>query len=753
LLILAAPAAGQDAFLERWRAAAKANPPDVRFEISLPADKTAWWMGETIPLELKLSSTAAKKWRADLRMYDRIGRLNYSDEFHIDRQQDIRDPLEGTPAGSGGMGGISGAPILLTEEPFQFERDLNEWVRFLQPGTYRLYVLTRRVYPDKKPDVDEPGLGRGSTTIASNIVRFEVSGPPERWAEQQIEEAEALLDAPHSVVDDGASQSRGARMLRFLDTPQAVEVMTRRLGSTQSQLAFQLFLGIVGSPHRARALPLLEKLLEEPSQPITPLVIQTMTQLWGLTQLEPMPPFPESEQEREPWRVESARRWKLQQQKGDEYLGKLAAALAAKAPEPRAICIKALLDNSNPLSGEPPPAWRDRVVAAVPASFAELPAIEQSNLLDWGWHSIANRAMLPVLRKVYENPPEPRRDPPIQDLALRRIHQLDPAEGRALILEQIRNPTRGLSLFSLMRLEDESLPELNDIFIQRLQGDYYEEPLLLRYADGAILPRVKAVYERREKGREARGEPPRLNLLHLYLLRQDAAYGEREVRKVFAGDQPPAPGCCALDSLMRELGRYAWSPALEKVAIDLLDSGWVVVKQGAAEVLGRFGSAGAEKPLWNTMEVFRQWWQGREQELVGPPGQEGIQFERTLRTALAQASGWVLSREGLTRLRSLCSSDWCRSDVDEWLRVAQQPMHLQIRSVGADYVFVSAGPYELRSTEEVRRKFSQFPPGTSFVWESRPGQYHPAEFQRVRDEVEELVNSHGLTLVPAAEPR
>ena len=91
------------------------------------------------------------------------------------------------------------------------------------------------------------------------------------------------------------------------------------------------------------------------------------------------------------------------------------------------------------------------------------------------------------------------------------------------------------------------------------------------------------------------------------------------------------------------------------------------MKRGAAEVLGKYGSLAAEKPLWEAMEYFRAWWKGREAEWKGDVGQQNAQLERALRIALAQADGWVLDAPELNRLLSLCTSDWCRQEVNSWI--------------------------------------------------------------------------------------
>lgn len=71
------------------------------------------------------------------------------------------------------------------------------------------------------------------------------------------------------------------------------------------------------------------------------------------------------------------------------------------------------------------------------------------------------------------------------------------------------------------------------------------------------------------------------------------------------------------------------SPALEHLAIEFLSSSSVPIKKGAAETPGKYGSAYAKEPLWHTMEVFRSWWKGCEEELDQPVGLEGRGFERT----------------------------------------------------------------------------------------------------------------------------
>ena len=82
------------------------------------------------------------------------------------------------------------------------------------------------------------------------------------------------------------------------------------------------------------------------------------------------------------------------------------------------------------------------------------------------------------------------------------------------------------------------------------------------------------------------------------------------------------------------------SPAFERLATEHLMSPIVPIKRGAAEVLGKYGSAAAEKRLWETMEYFRSWWKDREDDLRNSVGQEGIFLERALRRDCGTSAVW-----------------------------------------------------------------------------------------------------------------
>lgn len=151
--LLAGAVFARDAFLDQWKEHAGRQPERVGLSITAP--KSEFFFGEVIPLELKFTSSRQRTFLADSRLQERVGRMNYTEEFVVTPAALSEDPLQGLPGGQGGMGGLSGGLVLLSEKPFAFERVLNEWVRFRKPGTDRVYVLSRRVSQSLDPGVRE----------------------------------------------------------------------------------------------------------------------------------------------------------------------------------------------------------------------------------------------------------------------------------------------------------------------------------------------------------------------------------------------------------------------------------------------------------------------------------------------------------------------------------------------------------------------------------------------------------------------
>jgi hypothetical protein len=700
LSLFAGHARGQDTYLARWQAIHARQPQGVAFEIS--AAKSEFYSGELIPLQLSFASTPPKTFLADTRFQDRIGRMNGTEEFLVDPAAFTEDPMRGLPGQGGGMGGISGGPILLSETPFVFEKLLNEWVRFRRPSQYRIALLSRRVTED--------GSG-GRLELVSNILTLHIIPAPAAWVKQQIAKAVRVLDAPADPSQEAQLQrQRAGSTLRFLESPESALELVRHLDSGNDVNSWSLYAGVLGSPYRKQLLSVMEARLIAPDQPVWARYLDTLGRLSELV-------------------APDGRR--------KDYAARLIASLPAKKPAARVVSMNTLLDSNGPDAADS--AWIPAVAASLVADFHRLPSNLQINLIESRWNIIGGQAMLPLLREIYADPLEPQGG---KDIAVRRIYELAPEEGRRIILSQLTGRATYLSLSTLEMLPDRSLPELNDVLASRLEAGGYSDALILRYATGDIVQRVEQAYLKRNADLDRQKLPHCGGPLIYYFLQQDPAFGEKELRSDM--DKPGGfPACYDIGFQFQSLDRKAYSPALERLAIQFLASPIVAVKRGAAEVLGKYGSAAAQKPLWETLEYFRSWWKGREADLDGPDGQEGMQFERALRIALAQADGWTLQADGLSRLLDLCTSNWCKQEVREWLSRATSPVAIQI-TPGWDGFRATIAQYDTHSEEQMRSKIAQFPADTVFRVAPMPGGDNRA--RAAIEQAEQIVRVAGYAL-------
>ena len=728
----------QDAYLAHWQELRAKQPQAVTFEIT--AAKSQFYLGELIPLQLSFTSTQPNGFRANSRMQDRVGRMNGIEEFLVDPVALTEDPLRGLPGEGGGMGGLSGGPIVLSAKQCTFEKLLNEWIRFRKPGKYRVAIASHRVVQIADPaKAEQISVLGAQVELVSNILTLDIIPAPTDWMKQQIAAAVKILDAP--VDPNGEARERrlkAGQTLRFLDSPEAAIELAKRLGSGDDLDSWSLHMGVLGSPYRKQLLPVIEARLIAPDQPVWDRYLDTLSHLSELVASGgPVDSFPKNPAFQSGWQEEAHRRAELGANKRKEYTARLIASLPSKQPEARVISMNTLIDSAG-RDGRTDTAWLPTMAASIVADFRSLSSRTQINLLAARWNIIGSPAMLPLLREIYAHPSEQA----ARDIAVRRIFDLAPEEGRRIILSQIARPYSELSISTLVTLPDRSLPELNDELASRVEASQSADMLILRYATGDIVGQVEQAYLKRN------AEFDRQKLLHcggpliFYFLKYDPAFGERELRKDIVQPSAP-PACYDIGFQFSSLDGNAYSPALERLAIEFLASPAVPVKRGAAEVLGKYGSPAAEKPLWDTLEYFHSWWKGHEEQLKEPLGQEGLLLERALRIALAQANGWTLREDGLNRILDLCSSGWCKQDVGDWLPVASQPVAIRLVS-GSDEFHASIAQYDYQSEEQMRRKIRQFPAGT--VFRIAPFAQGDSRFRAAVDKAEQIVRSEGYSL-------
>jgi hypothetical protein len=737
-----ASASAQDAFLDRWKELAARQPAGAKLAITAP--KTEFFVGEVITLGLSFTATELKTFLADGQLADRVGGMGFNEDFVVDPASLAEDPAQGLLRGGIATSGAPAAPMILSERPFAFDRVLNEWVRFRHPGEFRLYVVSKRVTRADaagKLDDDSRWSARGKPVeLVSNVVTLTIRRPPATWVSDQLAAAKKILDAP--IPADG--RTAGARMLairvlRYLDSPEAAAELVRRLDARRDWASAYAYSSVPESPYRKQLLPLMEQRLVAADQPVLEQYLGTLAKVAELVAYGggPTPPYPSDEAGQKAWQERLKRRWDTQQRKEEEYAARLAASVSAKRPEERKESLITLFYFSARFGPRPP--WLNGVVAALIADFRGLPMTAQSAMLEYRWNAVKGPAMLPPLRDMLANPPR-QRDPQLQGVALRRLYELSPLEGRKRILDEIRQPAGSLPYTALTILPDATLPEFDDLFVER-----FDSILTVRYATGAIVKRIEEGYLARKTEMENRTGAFCSAPLAFYFLKYDPPFGERVLREAFA-KPGAAPVCQDIGVQFHDLGPWAYSPALERLTIEALTSAYMPVKRGAAEVLGKYGTPAAEKPLWDAIEYFHSWWKGREAELKQPSGQGSMQSERALRIALAQADGWVLQEPELARLSELCSSDWCRQDLAGWIAAAKQPVRIATSQQDDGFGY-AVGQYGPNTEDRLRRKLLQYPEATTFQLTPSPSEANIPGMREARERAQALLRDSGRKLV------
>jgi len=148
LVMLAAPAFASD----NDSCAAESSVPDVQFTLTLKDHGAVFEYGEIVPFVQSFTSRAKNRYWADVRNYDRSGRLDI-ETYCVEPEPP--DPLASYFRSGCFFGGGLGSTHALDATPFTAEADLNEW-RTLEAGRYRVYAISHRVWRPPDPHEQTP---------------------------------------------------------------------------------------------------------------------------------------------------------------------------------------------------------------------------------------------------------------------------------------------------------------------------------------------------------------------------------------------------------------------------------------------------------------------------------------------------------------------------------------------------------------------------------------------------------------------
>ena len=728
-------------------ASAKDNDPclqkptvdDVQFTLSLKDSRTVYKEGEIITLVLSFTSSAKNRYWADVRNYDRSGRLGI--EYYC-LQPEAPDPLESYFKVGAFLGGGLGSTRELDTKPFTADAELNEWRR-PTPGHYKLFVVSYRVW--RPPDaIDKTPYGRISEIVRSNTIEFDVKPASRKWQAEQLQTAIQSVQAPPSPED----AHRAARTLRFLNTKDSIKELAKLFwGLNEQQPAgWDLMFGLYGSSYRQLAIDSMRAELVAPDHPISSEFLYTLAGLqinsdpaWDPPR--PDPAHPELGQEF--WKRRQAHTKELTRAEIQIVL----TALPRKVGRARAVTLNGIVS----AAGDDPDLVK-RLRPALIASWGDLPNDTQSQLIQFRWSLVDSPLMLPVLQAIVDQPPPPARTEiaMTKDAALSHIFSLDPKLGRELIVRDLENPKAepSVKVINLLPAEDISaaIPAAVDR-ITRSEARELDFELIDRYADAKMLNAVQTVFEQ-HLGQWACS--PQSAMLR-YFLRVAPDYGARQVRASLAARKDTH----CYSSLLQELGDQL--PNAELIAIDALDDPDPEVVQDTVIALGKWGSPKAEEPLWARLRRFHQEWSGREDQLRMTPdyrsvGSRGVALEQALVMGIAGGPSWICPPEKLSRLLELVWSYQEKQQIEGWIKAWNQSSALiNPNWFPEDNRTYSVLQYQALTLNQLLMKIKQFPAGTRLMWQFwQQGQIAPpvslAMQEAVYEQVRAVAEQNGVSL-------
>jgi hypothetical protein len=731
---------------------------EVSFTIKLKDGKARFHPGEIITVEMQFSSSAPAIYELNRASYDRSGRLEI-DQYHIEPTTEISDPLSdyyGNSPWGGLMGGGLYSTSTLTKTPVVIAADLNEWVRIDQPGRYSLFVTSNRVA--RKPGDRTVGNVPLAAPLTSNPLEFEVLPSDPVWSKQALHQAVGTLDSLSATAD----QQRGAaRMLRFLDTPSAAIEMVHRLPPGDNFLYWEFRLGLLSTPLRSEVMEEMKRRLSAPDVPISSDFVDILATLDFYRSHSPIKNgTPEEIAETDKARTADYA------STTERYTETLGEALASKTGQAQSATLAALLMLAKQFK-EPGGGWSGRytptaaqqsyinliikhAAKSIPGRFLSLPQKDQESLLGMYWTDLAGPEMAPVLKQIVDCP-KPSNQSGFPDLALSRLYQLDPEQGREVILKEISKPSGKFSIKSLGLLPEHQLPVQDDAMASRLESANGADldptaQLIQRYGSSAILPRVRTACEDKHVAQTAAAT----TALLAYFLRVDPGTGAEFIRQVLAA------GYDRNADFMLNIANTYMCPELEGIALEALADPDPATVGDAIALLGRHASPAAQAPLMQAFEQWHEQWKDHEQELFKMTGwtspassKDPISaqpyFENAFIFALASGAGWLTDDKMIDKLESLCLTENGKNNLETVRsRMKDRSVTLLYFPTGIDELSASVGQYDSLSLSALKTKLSEFPKGTVFTCD--PGMESDAS-RPVLADLKVYLQSLGMDLV------
>ena len=672
--------------------------------IATSSGQNTFHIGERIPLRLCFTGPDDKTFAIDLARYDRSGRMN-EDTFSLDPQSGWVDPLRAYFAYGAYMGGGLRGGQYLSSKAVTIDANLNEWVRFDEPGVYTLTVTSHRVGPSGKRQGEFPE--RTFDLLSSNRLTLIITPATRQWQDERLRRiVRNLPRSRKSGAEPGelsVAQKSAVEDLRFFGTPKALPALTAQLRDGDAS-KWEAYFGLIGLPQEVReqALLSMRSLLEVPNFPVSRMFLEAMSWLH----------MPEE--------VGSDARAQITRQDFDAFVQR---RIAARDLEWQNLVLSlhhkkgpALQATETALMETQPAHPNSNVVAILGgitrASFATMSPADQTRALEEHWDLIGSRELLPQIRAIAKAPPVPtdNMNPFFSPrariaVALRRWYELEPEGATAEAINQIAKAYPQLYAKEVSYLPDEGFPQFETLWAETLANgedinDYQPAAsLLLRFGTGAASAQMVAILRNPKDQLGNRLEPALA-----YLLKFEPGAAQSVLQ------QRPDLLFGHMDSIAKQTSPSAF---LTAAALDKLTSPDPTEVADALSYLRHFGDEHVRELIY---QAFLAWYaqnkalSGKDPNELPSEREAQLNLGEDFVAALLGNQGWLPSRQ----LREDVLLHRIASNTRDRFEITPGA-DLNVTIFEGDFPSYEVGPFDAANLKLFEAKLDQFPAGTKFT--------------------------------------
>lgn len=618
-------------------AVTRAQGEDVHVKLSLAENKTVYRMGE--PIRIVLEFTADRE--GYLLENTAEGNEPLSDQIRVSPATAVThwfaESMDNRTYGRDYFGYED-----LTSSPRRLEIVLNDSLRFDSPGRYTVSVTTSRIRKKSK------NVGGVPLPLSTNAISFEVQPMSDEDETKEVKRLSELLNATR----DSRSGEPIAKQLSYLTGEPSTREKVRRFLNPAELQSYSFYKGLFIARNRALALKLLETAMRDPNVPVTSLMLGAATRLkvllnYGVSEKPVAAPVGMLQPQEDP-RSREIR---------EAYLAELAAGLTKRSGNSLTTTATTIFTSVPPQHQSESAGVREARNVLI-QQFETLPGFTQEWLLRTYWEQIRDQSLIPSLKKMLKA--TGIGDQNMHETALLRLLEIAPDDVRSYVVAEIRDPNSFLSVETLGKLKDETLPEVDaslldqirklvqsrqnrDLVLLRLKT-----PLLARFATENIYRELLQFY--RDAGATL-PQQARPGLLAYFAKHNEAEalpLIEQAVAELKPGEYP---------QVLTDMTALYYSDAIGTFLKKLMETDDPLIASDAAYLIGVHGSADDERVLEARLKRWREQWGER---VADADAQQQGQLERELIYALVNSKSWKLPPERARELRASCLTKMCQ---------------------------------------------------------------------------------------------